>query len=48
MFENKTESQARQEILELVGEYCDRFTRRKSLRRETGSPMLPGSMTAMR
>ena len=23
MFENKTEVQARQEILELVGEYCE-------------------------
>lgn len=29
MFENKTESQARQEILELVGEYCDRFHQKK-------------------
>ena len=29
MFENKTESQARQEILELVGEYCDRFLQKK-------------------
>ena len=30
MFENKTESQARQEILELVGEYCDRFHQKKT------------------
>ncbi len=29
MFENKTESQARQEILQLVGEYCDRFHQKK-------------------
>ncbi len=29
MFENKTEVQARQEILELVGEYCDRFHQKK-------------------
>ena len=29
MFENKTEAQARQEILELVGEYCDRFHQKK-------------------
>ncbi len=29
MFEQKTEAQARQEILELVGEYCDRFHQKK-------------------
>ncbi len=29
MFENKTEVQSRQEILELVGEYCDRFHQKK-------------------
>ncbi len=29
MFEEKTEAQARQEILELVGEYCDRFHQKK-------------------
>jgi len=29
MFENKTEAQARQEILELVGEYCERFHQKK-------------------
>ena len=29
MFENKTEAQARQEILELVGEYCDTFHNHK-------------------
>ncbi len=29
MFENKTELQARAEILEMVGEYCDRFHSRK-------------------
>ncbi len=28
-FENKTEEQARQEILEIVGEYCDRFHQKK-------------------
>lgn len=32
MFENKTEAQARQEILELVGEYCDRFHQKKDYR----------------
>lgn len=30
MFENKTEEQARQEILELTGEYCERFHRKKA------------------
>lgn len=29
MFEGKTEAQARQEILELVGEYCDRYHQKK-------------------
>ena len=29
MFENKTEAQARQEILELVAEYCDTFHKKK-------------------
>lgn len=29
MFENKTEAQAREEILNLVGEYCERFHQRK-------------------
>ncbi len=29
MFENKTEAQARAEILEMVGEYCDRFHTKK-------------------
>ena len=30
MFENKTEEQARQEILELTGEYCERFHRKNA------------------
>lgn len=30
MFEQKTEAQAREEILQLVGEYCDRFHQKKS------------------
>lgn len=30
MFEGKTEEQARQEILELVGEYCDRFHQKRT------------------
>lgn len=29
MFENKTEAQARQEILDLVAEYCDTFHNKK-------------------
>lgn len=29
MFENKTEAQGRQELLELAGEYCDRFHKKK-------------------
>ena len=32
MFENKTEAQARAEILEMVGEYCDRFHAKKPYR----------------
>lgn len=30
MFEQKTEAQAKQEILEMVGEYCERFHQKKS------------------
>ena len=30
MFEHKTEAQAKQEILEMVGEYCERFHQKKS------------------
>ena len=29
MFEHKTEAQAREEILNLVAEYCDRFHQKK-------------------
>ncbi len=42
MFENKTEAQARQEILELVGEYCDRFHQKKDYRE--GDRIRPGYM----
>ena len=48
MFENKTEAQARQEILELVGSIATVSTRKRSIRRESGSPMLPESTTGMR
>lgn len=33
MFDNKTEAQARQEILELVGEYCQRFHGKKAYKK---------------
>ena len=49
MFENKTENQAREEILELVKEYCDTFhNQKKPFDRETESPMHPVFMTIKR
>lgn len=42
MFENKTEAQAREEILAMVAEYADRFhNQTKEFAPETGSPMRP-------
>ena len=49
MFENKTENEAREEILKLVGEYCDTFhNKKKRLRPGTGSLMHPAYTTGKR
>ena len=45
MFEHKTEAQAREEILNLVAEYCDRFHQKKPY--EEGDT-LPESMIIRR
>ena len=47
MFEGKNEKEAREQILELVSEYCDRF-RIKNIRKAIVSLMRRGSMTMMR
>lgn len=48
-FEHKTETEARQQILDMVAEYCDTYHNKKGpSRRETASPMHPGSMTIRR
>ena len=45
MFENMTEQEAKSQILELVGEYCDKFTiRKRNLNRGTGLLTLPEYM----
>ena len=49
MFEGKNEKEAREQILELVSEYCDRFhNQNKNIRKATVSLMRRGSMTMMR
>ena len=49
MFENKTEAQARQEILDLVAEYCEAFhNKKKPFEEGIGFPTPPGSTTAVR
>ena len=45
-FEHKTEKEARQQILDMVAEYCD--IKRGLFRRVTAFPTLPGSMTIRR
>lgn len=45
MFENKTETEAREEILALVKEYCGTYHNQKRyLHPATGFPTLPGCM----
>ena len=59
MFEHKTEAQAREEILNLVAEYCDRFLIQdagkvlalgtpREVKKATGSHTLPESMIIRR
>ncbi len=48
-FEHKTETEARQQILDMVAEYCDTYHNKRGLfRRVTAFPTLPGSMTIRR
>ena len=49
MFENKTEAQARKEILELVAGYCEAFhNHKKPFEEGDGFPTPPASTTAGR
>lgn len=49
MFENKTEQQAKEEILSLVKEYCDTYhNQKKYLKREIEFPMPLVYMTVQR
>lgn len=41
MFENKTEQQAKEEILKMVAEYCDTYHNKKEYHEGTGSRMHP-------
>lgn len=44
MFENKTEQQAKDEILKMVAEYCDTYHNKKNITRETESHTHPVCM----
>ena len=43
MFEEMTEQQAREQILEMTKEYCEKYHNQKNrMKKETGSRMRPG------
>ena len=46
MFENMTEQQAKEQLLNMVDDYCKKYhNRQKPFWRETGFPMHPVCMT---
>ncbi len=46
MFENKTEKEAKEEILKMVEEYCNKYHKNKKLKRETEFAMQQEFMIA--